>query len=530
MFKSKFSEATNAEQFKALIEATSDVIYSMNPDWTEMYELKGKGFVVDIENPDQSWIDKYVYSEDQQDVLDKIQHAIESKASFEMEHRVKKLDGSTGWVHCRAVPILSADNEIVEWFGTASDITQRKSIELTLQETKEAVERQKRLYETITSNTPDLIYVFDKDYRFTYANQALLTMWGKSWEDSIGKGLLENGYEPWHAQMHEREIDEVIKTKQPIRGFVSFPHATQGNRIYDYIFVPVLDEEGEVEAIAGTTRDITELKKAIDESRESEARLQQKVEERTLALQRSNEELEQFAHVASHDMKEPLRKIGLFSTILRDRFSSNLPEPAVAYVEKIEKSAERLYGMINNILHYSYIGGSNITNEAVDLNQLVEDIKKDLELIIEEKNAHISYDSLPVLEGSPILLQQLFYNLINNALKFSRPGVPLIITISAGATLEEETKNLKETSGAKFAKIVVADNGIGFDDKHAETIFKSFSRLNSKDQYDGTGLGLALCKRIVERHHGSIKAAGKPGSGAEFVLVLPEAKVPSGIA
>jgi len=139
-------------------------------------------------------------------------------------------------------------------------------------ESRKKIEEDKRRYETITQNTPDLIYVFDLQYRFSYANAALLTMWGRSWDEAIGKGLLENGYEPWHAEMHEREIDQVVATKKPVRGEVSFPHATLGKRIYDYILVPVIDEKGKVEAVAGTTRDITQQVEARKEIEASEER------------------------------------------------------------------------------------------------------------------------------------------------------------------------------------------------------------------------------------------------------------------
>ncbi|HZH94888.1 MAG TPA: PAS domain-containing protein, partial [Flavisolibacter sp.] len=141
-----------------------------------------------------------------------------------------------------------------------------------VEQAKKEAEAQKRLYETINGSTPDLIYVFDLNYRFTYANKALLNMWGRTWDEAIGKDLLQNGYEPWHAEMHIREIDEVVATRKTIRGSVSFPHATLGNRVYDYILVPVLGENGDVEAVAGTTRDITELKLAEQGIRESNER------------------------------------------------------------------------------------------------------------------------------------------------------------------------------------------------------------------------------------------------------------------
>ena len=247
-------------RFMALVTATSDVIYSVSADWQEMRELDGRGFLKDSHAPSKDWKSNYIHPEDVQKVQAAIDDAISHKKIYELEHRVLRADATPGWTFSRAVPILDNDGEIIEWFGTASDITERRRIEDELKEAQSQSDQQKRVYETITSNTPDLMYVFDLDYRFTYANIALLNMWGKTWDEAIGKSLLENGYEPWHALMHEREIDQIRKEKKPVRGEVAFPHATLGRRIYDYILTPVLNQDGEVEAVAGTTRDITELK------------------------------------------------------------------------------------------------------------------------------------------------------------------------------------------------------------------------------------------------------------------------------
>lgn len=247
-------------RFRALVNATSDVIYSLSADWRVMHELDGRGFLKDASGPRVDWIDTHVHPEDKAKVKAAVARALKNKTIFELEHQVLRADGSAGWTFSRAVPILDDNGEILEWFGAASDITEHKKAEQALKETTIRAEQQKRVYETITSGTPDLMYVFDLNYIFTYANEALLTMWGKTWDTAIGKGLLENGYEPWHAEMHEREIDTVRATKKPIRGEVSFPHATLGVRVYDYILIPVFDEQGEVEAVAGTTRDVTERK------------------------------------------------------------------------------------------------------------------------------------------------------------------------------------------------------------------------------------------------------------------------------
>jgi PAS domain S-box-containing protein len=281
------SVAGNEDRFKALVTATSDVIYSLSADWKVMRELDGRGFLKDTDKPITDWQSKNIYPDDLEKVNIAIANAIREKKIFELEHRVLRVDGSMGWTFSRAVPILNDKSEIIEWFGAASDITERKNAEEALRESRERAEQQKRLYETINSATPDLIYVFDLNYRFTYANQALLAMWGKTWDDSVGKGLLENGYEPWHAEMHEREIDQVAATKQPIRGEVSFPHATLGKRVYDYIFTPVINELGEVEAVAGTTRDVTERKQWEQSLAQNAEELQSINEE----MATSNEEL-----------------------------------------------------------------------------------------------------------------------------------------------------------------------------------------------------------------------------------------------
>ena len=515
--KVKESEA----RFRALSTATREVGYRMSPDWQQLWELQGRGFLADNNEPLSGWFDKYIPTAEQQRVLTGIQRAIATKTIFEMEHQVIRGDGTLGWAFSRAVPILSNEGEIIEWFGAASDITARRQMEEALKKAKEELEARKRLYETITNNTPDLIYVFDLQYRFTYANEALLTMWGKTPEQGIGKKLLDNGYEPWHAEMHEREIDQVVATRQSLRGEVSFPHAVLGKRIYDYIFVPVINDQGEVEAVAGTTRDITEIKLAEEALQRNREELEALVDERTKALHRSNEDLLQFAHVSSHDMKEPARKISLFASLLMEEASEQLDRKGMNYLSRIANSAKRLYAMIEGVLSYSSLQGMEQTTGPVDLNSIMEGIENDFEIVIQQKQASVQYKDLPVIEGFSLLGSQLFSNLVSNSLKFSRTDIHPVIRIIAAPVLSDEVEREKLDDRKTYTKITLTDNGIGFDQQYADRIFQIFSRLNSKDQFEGTGLGLALCRKIVERHGGIIRASGKENEGATFTIILP---------
>jgi signal transduction histidine kinase len=240
------------------------------------------------------------------------------------------------------------------------------------------------------------------------------------------------------------------------------------------------------------------------------------VANRTEELARSNEDLQQFAHVASHDLKEPLRKIATFSSILLDEHAEGLSPKGKLYLAKIEGAAQRMSIMIEGVLAYSSVTADFEAFETISLNAVIEDVKNDLELAIIQKDAQITYEILPEVSGIRILIYQLFYNLISNALKFSKDNGHPVILIAAN----KEKKTVNKKTG-DYIHITVADNGIGFNPEYADKIFGVFSRLNPKEVYEGTGLGLALCKKIVNRHGGQIYAESEEGKGATFHIFLP---------
>jgi PAS domain S-box-containing protein len=270
-----------------------------------------------------------------------------------------------------------------------------------------------------------------------------------------------------------------------------------GKTIYNELEQPI--------KIIGVTLDISEQKFFT-------AELEKQVKERTNELKRSNEDLLQFAHVTSHDLKEPARKAKTYAARLVDEYGDRLPEKGLSYLNKIQKSTNRMFSMIEGVLNYSSINASEHAIEQIDLNEIITNIESDIELLIQQKKGTIKKDKLPLIQGSTVLVYQLFFNLLTNSFKFSKKELNAQISISSSILKQDETE---------FVKITIEDNGIGFDKKYIPNLFNAFSRLHTKDKYEGTGLGLALCKKIVERHGGSIVASGKENEGANFTLLLP---------
>lgn len=268
------------ERFRSLANDIAAFIFTgdadinlefVNRQWLEFVGFKSE------ESIGKAWA-TVTHPEDLATITEIYANAVTNLKPYEMEIRQRNSSGVYCWVLWKGTPRITKEGTFNGMIGVGIDITDRKKAQQALHNQQTETEKLKRLYEAVTGNTPDLVYIFDLNYRFTYANPALLAMWGKTWDEAIGKNLLENGYEPWHVEMHQKEIDQVIATKKPIRGTVSFPHAELGKRTYDYIFAAVLNNEGNVEAVAGTTRDITDLTDAEEKLLNSEQQMRTMVE------------------------------------------------------------------------------------------------------------------------------------------------------------------------------------------------------------------------------------------------------------
>lgn len=285
----------------------------------------------------------------------------------------------------------------------------------------------------------------------------------------------------------------------------------------------IVNEAGEVISMVGTAQDITELKK-----------VEQELLSKTQDLQATNTELQEFASIASHDLREPLRKIITFSSMLKTEVNDE-NERTQIFTEKIINSAQRMQQLIDDILDFSRLSATDFKFASVDLAMVIENVLSDIEVNVTLAGASVNVGRpLPSIEANASQLGQLFQNLISNAIKFHKQGVQPIINITAEiigraqlpaeymkGTQYKVLGNPKFWEQERFVKIYVQDNGIGFDQAYVDRIFNIFQRLHGRSEYEGTGIGLAICKKVVDIHHGAITAIAQPGDGATFIIILP---------
>lgn len=367
------------------------------------------------------------------------------------------------------------------------------------------------------------------DHVIELANERALEIWNKTAEQVLNKPAMDVFPELRGTPLEDianhvySEGQRFVTAESPIN------LRRNGNleTIYaQFVYEPLRDETGKVTGIMTVGHEITDLVRARQLAQTSAQELEKKVSERTAELEkknqelkRTNQELEQFAYVSSHDLQEPLRKIQTFS----DMVLAKMKDPtfdATSYLQKINASAQRMSILIKDLLNYSRVNKADQYFEPVDLNQVLENVLEDFEVLIRQKNAQLLSSPLPTIMGVPVQLNQLFYNLISNALKFSER--PPVIKVSARTIASpDQSTLLPEDAAGHYTELTFEDNGIGFSQEYVDKIFTIFQRLNDRQKYNGTGIGLAICKKIVENHGGYITATGVEGQGATFTMYLP---------
>lgn len=413
----------------------------------------------------------------------------------------KRKDDSRFWGSITITAIHDNQNNVIGFSKVTRDLTDKKMAEDNLRGSEE------RYHKMIAEVQDYAIILLDPDGVIENWNAGAEKIKGYTAQEVIGKKIdifyppedLQNGL-PNQLLSIAKNTGRAVHEGWRIR--------KDGSKFWGSIIITALHgKNGELIGFSKVTRDLTERKKAED----------------TLAayaaeLEVQNSELEQFAYVASHDLQEPVRKIQTFSELIKENLDDK--EFVVRYLQKLEWSARRMTTLIRSLLDYSRLSKDKPPNASVDLNAVLLETQQDFELLVEEKKAVIKSDPLPTIQGSHAQLGQLFFNLIGNALKFSQesPIITITCNIVAGNTIEDAPMSLPYK---KYYSISFKDNGIGFENEYKDKIFALFQRLHGRFEYPGTGIGLALCKKIAENHNGFIRAAGEPGKGANFVVYLP---------
>jgi len=408
-----------------------------------------------------------VHPEDREYLNEAWMAALKGKP-YDVEHRIM-VAGTVKWVRERAELEFDSEGQLLGGFGTTQDITERKQAE----------EKIKRLASFPQMN-PSPVLEIDFSGGINFYNQAALEAVEKlSPEAKLGALVPEDLGEIIAAirDKQEKVFYREMKIKDKVFGqSIYFAEPFQVLRIY--------------------SMDITARKQ-----------MEERLRDALLELERSNRDLEEFAYISSHDLQEPLRKIANFSEMLVTQYQGRLDEQAERYFGYIIDGAKRMQALINDLLSYSRVGRAELTLVPASLEDILKGTLSNLQALIQESGAEISHDPLPTLQVNPHQMGQLLQNLIINGIKFHDQRAPRI--------------HLSARQEGQEWVIAVRDHGIGFDPQYVEGIFKVFKRLHSKEQYPGTGIGLAICKKIVERHGGRIWAESEPGRGATFYFTIP---------
>ena len=438
--------------------------------------------------------------------------------NYTMAHRLRGKDGQYRWFLSRGVARKDAQGKILRWYGTTTDIEDQKTAAEVLQQSKER-------FDLMAKATQDAIWDWDLTTNLVWWNEGFKTLFGYTDED------IEPGAESWYNRLHPDDKQQVIDSIHDIidnggKQWAAEYRFRKKDASYAIVFdrgYALHDKDGKPVRMLGSMQDITERK-------QWEEGLERMVRERTAELEtlnqelkRTNANLEDFAYAASHDMKEPIRKIHFFSDRLKSQLKDQLTDDQARLFGRMEHAAQRMGNLIDDLLTYSHVSRGATSRETVDLNRKVQNVLEDLELEVHERNATVTMDPLPTITGHKRQLQQLFQNLIGNALKYSKPGTPAEIHITSRPVKGDEAglPLRGEERQKTYHLIEVRDKGIGFEQQDAEKIFNMFTRLHGNAEYRGTGVGLSIAQKVVDNHGGKIWAESMPGEGTTFKVLLP---------
>ncbi len=505
------------ERFRLVASATTDAIYdwelSTGRHWWSNGLYTQFGYEVETAPNGRQFWESRLHPEDRDAVVSALHKTVEGGESWRAEYRFRKADGEYAWVLDRANIVYDETGVPYRMLGSMLDIS-------AIRAANRAAERREAEYFQLAESLPHIVWIADAAGKVIYLNRQWETFTGTRPDLPASLTYFRKMIHPEDARAFARSWIRVAAADIPFEAECRLRTASGD---YRWVMIRAQKTHNETDEEArwnGVCIDVHERKTLNALLEERVAGRTAELEAANRELAHSNDELQQFAFVTSHDLKEPLRKIQIFGKMV---FEKALKENQLQYsgpLGRIVQSSERLTGLINDLLDFSQLSAGPMTLTPTDLGEVVQQTLADLGVLIEEKAALVEVGKLPVIQAVPGQLQQLFQNLITNALKFSKKDVPPHIRIRAERISRKAFDAPVHTKGA-FVRISIADNGIGFSEQYLYKIFTLFQRLHSREAYEGTGLGLAIVQKIINLHNGIITAQSEEGEGATFTFILP---------
>ncbi|WDF62343.1 PAS domain S-box protein [Flavobacterium sp. KACC 22763] len=517
------------KRFRLLTESIPQLIWETDADGNALFTsgrwLEYTGIEPGIEG---SW-QKMIHPDDFEENIKIWQHSLATGEMYRCDVRMRRKDGSYRWHTVIGEPVFGPDNKIVKWVGAFTDIHTEKAFTHELEQqvtarTRELIQINESLRKS--EERYHLMVEEVQEYAILYLNShGIIENWntgaekikGYKAEEIIGKYFAvfytekdQKNNLPQKLLQTAREKGKVIHEGWRARKDGSLFWAS-------VVITAVHNKQKEVIGFSKVTHDLTEKKKDEDKLRMNALELAQKNNE----LEEMNKELQSFAYISSHDLQEPLRKIQTFASQIIEKEAENLSENGKDKFKRMQNAAQRMQTLINDLLAYSRTNVQERIFIKTDLAQIINEVKEDLTEELDQKSAVIEIEQSVAVNIIPFQFKQLLYNLISNSLKFSNPDIPIVIKIRSKIALGKDLENEKLIPTKKYCHIEVSDNGIGFEAQYNKKIFEVFQRLHGRDRYNGTGIGLAIVKKIIENHNGIITASGIQNQGASFDIYIP---------
>ncbi|MBW4631373.1 MAG: PAS domain-containing protein [Iphinoe sp. HA4291-MV1] len=533
------------ERFQILARATNDAVWDwdllIDQVWWNDNMQTLFGYSTEEVKSEVNWWHEHIHSEDRGRIVSDIHAVIDSNQQFwSNEYRFRRTDGSYAYIFERGYVVHDNTGKPVRMIGAMMDISERKRVQEELQrqnlrsqlfadvtlKIRQSLQIDEILQTTVTEMQKllqaDRVLIFRllPDGSGTVVQEAVVP--------GVPAVLGQNLYDPCFAEEYiqkyrQGRISAVrdIEQSDITPCYVEF---LQKLSVISNLIVPILLKNQlwglllahqctqPREWTSWETELLRHLANQIGIALAQAQLLEQETRQRQ-ELTRSNEELQQFAFIASHDLQEPLRKVKTFGERLKATYGNVLTEQGLDYLERMQNAARRMQALIEDLLALSRVTTRGLPFVPVDLTQVTQEVLSDLEVRIQQTGAYVEVGELPIIHADPLQMRQLLQNLIGNALKFHRQEEPPIVKVYSQSLNRQDT--------IEFCQIIVEDNGIGFDKKYLDRIFNVFQRLHGRSEYEGTGIGLAICRKIVERHNGSISAESTLGQGSRFVVILP---------